>query len=176
MKTNNFFKMAVATVIFCGSIYGSRSLAQATGIAGANANIIVPISIAKNVDMNFGNAAVASGVGGSIVLAPAGTRTTTGSGVTFPAVSGTVAAASFTVSGAPGYTYAITLPVSAVINGPGSASMAVSGFTSNPNSTGSIATGGTQSLSVGATLTVAPAQMPGLYTNAVAVPVTVNYN
>src|SRR5664279_2048990 len=71
--------------------------AQVTATAIGSATIITPISIAKNVDMNFGNIAV-SATAGSVVLTPAGTRSIIG-GVTLPAVAGTVTAAQFTVSG-----------------------------------------------------------------------------
>lgn len=174
MKTQIFFKvMIIAGTMFMGN---SNSIAQAVASANASANVIVPISIVKNVDMNFGNASVSATAGGSIVLAPGGSRTASGAGVTLPAITGTVAAAAFTIAGAPGYTYSIMLPSSAVITGPGSSSMSVSGFTSSPSGAGTIGSGGTQYLSVGATLNIASSQTPGTYTNASAIPVTVNYN
>ena len=150
--------------------------AQATATATATATIVTPISITKNVDMNFGNIAVAAASGGTVILAPAGTRTTAGAGgVTLPAVTGTVTAASFTVNGNGSYTYAITLPSSAVtLTGPAAATMDATAFTSTPSATGTL-TGGTQNLLVGATLTVAAAQAAGVYTSG-NFNVTVNYN
>jgi hypothetical protein len=154
-----------------------RACAQVSATASSNATIVAPISMTKNVDMNFGTAAVSTGTGGRVILAPAGTRTTAGGGgVTLPSSTGTVTAASFTVAGAPGYTYSISLPSSAVITGPGAATMTVNSFTSIPSATGTLSAGGTQSLNVGATLNISPAQVAGTYTNATAVPVTVNYN
>src|SRR5258707_15610441 len=94
-------------------VSASGSFAQSTATATATATIVTPISITKTVDMNFGNVAVQASTGGTVVLAPAGTRTTTG-GVTLPVTAGTVTAASFTVNGQGAYTYAITLPSSAV--------------------------------------------------------------
>ena len=93
-----------------------------------------------------------------------------------PATIGTVAAASFTVSGQGSYTYAITLPSSCVITDAGSHTMTVNGFTSTPATTGLLSAGGSQTLTVGATLNVSAAQAAGTYTNATGVPVTVNYN
>lgn len=150
--------------------------AQATATATATATIVTPISITKNVDMNFGNIAVSAASGGTVILAPAGTRTTGGAGgVTLPAVAGTVTAASFTVNGNGSYTYAITLPSSAVtLTGPAAATMDATAFTSTPSATGTL-TGGTQNLLVGATLTVAAAQAAGVYTSG-NFNVTVNYN
>ena len=174
MGTANIFKLVMAATILFGG--ATASDAQATNTASASANIVEPVGIVKNVDMNFGNASVATGAGGGIILTPSGARTTSGSGVTLPATTGTVAAAEFTVTGAPGYSFAITLPSSAVISGPGASSMSVNGFTSSPSGTGTLSTSGTQYLKVGATLTIAAAQAPGTYTNATAIPVTVNYN
>ncbi len=157
-------------------VIANHSFAQATATAAASATIITPITIVKNVDMNFGNVAVSASLAGTVVLAPAGTRTTGGAGgVTLPVENGTVAAASFTVSGQATYTYAITLPSSATISS-GSNTMTVNGFTSSPSSTGTLSSGGTQTLNVGATLNVTAAQASGTYTNSTGVPVTVNYN
>lgn len=153
-----------------------NSFAQSVANAGASASVIVPIGVVKVADMNFGNAAVSATSGGIIILAPSGSRTTGGSGVTLPGTTGSVAAAGFVVTGAPGYTYAITLPSSTLITGPGSATMTLNGFTSTPSATGTLGSGGSQNLAVGASLVVSAAQVPGAYTNATAVPVTVNYN
>src|ERR1700733_16144005 len=134
--------------------FSNSSFAQATATASASANIITPISIVKVTDMNFSNVAVSATLAGTVVLAPAGTRTTGGGGgVTLPATTGTVAAASFTVSGQASYTYAITLPSSCSISS-GSNTMTVNSFTSSPSTTGTLSASGSQTLNVGATLNV----------------------
>ena len=174
-KMKNITKVMAATAVVLG--FASNSFAQASATASASATMITPISIAKNVDMSFGNIAVAASTGGTVVLAPAGTRATGGAGgVTLPATTGTVSAADFTVTGTPDYTYAITLPTSATLSDGSGHTMGVDGFTSTPSATGTLSSGGTQDLTVGATLTVAAAQASGTYTNATGVPVTVNYN
>jgi len=170
---NIISKVLVAAAIIVGAS-STSSLAQATATASASANIITPITIALVTNMNFGNIAVSPTSGGTVVLAPASTRTFTG-GVTLPATTGTVAAANFTVSGASGYTYAITLPTTATLSDGSSHTMGMSAFTSSTSGTG-VLTGGSQTLTVGATLTVSAAQAPNAYTNSSAVPVTVNYN
>jgi hypothetical protein len=148
--------------------------AQETASATATATIVTPISIVKDVDMNFGNVAVQSTTGGTVVLAPAGTRTRTG-GVTLPTTGGTVTAASFTVSGTSGYSYAITLPSTALTITSGANTMTVTTFTSDPSGTGTL-TGGEQVVNVGATLNVAAGQPAGTYVSATPFDVTVNYN
>jgi hypothetical protein len=156
------------------SLAATSSFAQATASASSSATIVTPISISKTADMNFGNVAVSS-TAGTVVLAPAGTRTSTG-GISLPATAGTVAAAAFTVTGQGAYTYAITLPSSALtITDGGTNSMTVSNFTSTPSSTGTLSSG-TQSVEVGATLNVGGSQAAGSYTSATPFDVTVNYN
>ena len=154
--------------------FGTKASAQSSASATASATIITPITITKTTDMNFGNVAVQTGTGGSVIMTPAGARSAT-SGVTLPGTAGTVAAASFTVNGQTGYTYAITLPTSVTITDASSNNMTVGNFTSTPSATGTL-TGGTQTLNVGATLNVNPAQPAGVYTSATPFTVTVNYN
>jgi len=171
---NNFSKVLATAAIAIA--FTNSSFAQATATASCSATIITPISIVKNVDMSFGNVAVSASLAGTVVLVPAGTRTTGGAGgVTLPSTTGTVAGADFTVTGQGSYTYAITLPTTVNITS-GSNTMAVNAFTSSPATTGTLSSGGTQDLKVGATLNVSAAQPAGTYTNSTAVPVTVNYN
>lgn len=175
MKTriSKLFALSVVMFAFTASMFG-----QASATATAAATIVTPISIAKTVDMNFGNVAVSATTGGTVVLAPAGTRTTGGAGgVTLPATAGTVAAASFTVTGAGSYTYAITLPAgSTTIDDNATHTMTVDTWTSTPATTGTLSAGGSQTLLVGATLNVAAAQTAGSYLSDTPFTVTVNYN
>ena len=168
----NGTKWALAALSVIG--FSSSSFAQATATATATATIVTPISITKTVDMNFGNVAVQTATGGTVVMTPAGVRTAF-LGVTLPAVPGTVTAASFTVNGQGTYTYAITLPATAVTLTNGANTMTADTFTSTPSATG-VLTAGTQTLTVGATLNVAAAQAAGIYVSGTPFSVTVNYN
>lgn len=165
-QISKFFALAIVMVAFTANTF-----AQVNAPTTASATIVAPIAITKLTDMNFGNVYVSATLAGTVILAPAGTRTVTG-GAGLPGVAGTVSAATFTVTGTAGATYAITLPASVTLNGP--ATMTVDVFTSTPLTTG-LLTGGTQNLQVGATLNVAAAQLTGLYTSA-NFNVTVNYN
>ncbi len=165
-------KTLVSAVVMLA--FATVTNAQSTATATATATVITPISIAKTADMSFGNLAVQASTGGTVVLAPAGTRTST-SGVTLPVAAGTVTAAAFTITGSGSSTYAITLPSSVTLTrASGSETMAASSFTSNPSATGTLSSG-TQNVSVGATLTVAAGQVAGTY-NSGNFDVTVNYN
>jgi hypothetical protein len=169
------FKFSALAVLLLACGGKASAQANATATATATATIITPITITKTSDMNFGNVAVHAVNDGSVDISTGGVRTAN-LGVTLPASTpGTVSAASFTVNGQAGYTYAITLPTSVSLTDGASHSMTVNGFVSNPNGTGTL-TGGTQTLSVGATLNVTHGQVPGTYSSATPFSVTVNYN
>ena len=163
--------MTLATLLAAST----AALAQETATATATATIVTPISITKDVDMNFGNIAVQSTTGGTAVMTPGGVRSRTG-GVTLPNTTGTVTAASFSIAGQANYTYSITLPSTALTITSGSNTMTVTAFTSSPTPNGTLNSSGAQTLTVGATLNVAAAQPAGVYTSATPFSVTVNYN
>lgn len=159
--------------------FAVTSNAQVTASASATATIITPIAITKTVDMNFGNISV-NATGGTVILAPAGTRSTSG-GVTLPAFdNGTVTAASFDVTGTANYTYAITLPVGAspvtLTHTNNTNTMTAGTFATSIGGTGTLNGSGTQTFTVGATLNVSANQLAGVYTTATPFDVTVNYN
>jgi protein-disulfide isomerase len=129
-------------------------------------------TLAANQPLAFGS--FAPGVSsGTVTISPAGARSS-GGGV-FLVSSGAGAAASYTVGGTSSATYAITLPSNGeVVLTSGPNSMAVNNFSSSPAGTGVIGGGGTQTLSVGATLTVGGNQATGSYSGSFNV--TVEYN
>src|SRR6185369_17010005 len=128
--------------------------AQATTSANASATIVTAISLTKTADLDFGNV-VASGSAGTVVLTAAGSRSVTG-GASL-GNTGSTAAAAFTVAGQASATYSVTLPASATITSGGN-NMTVNTFTSSPSGTGTLSGGGSQTLSVGATLQVGVSQ------------------
>lgn len=170
MKTRSL----ISTLVIALVIFSANAYSQSTATASASATIITPISISKNTDMSFGNLTVQTATGGTVVLAPAGTRTST-SGVTLPTANGTVTAATFTITGSGSSTYIITLPTTVTLTHSGGVQTMLDGsFTSNPSGTGTLSSG-TQDIAVGATLTVAAGQLAGVYTSG-NFNVTVNYN
>jgi hypothetical protein len=164
------FLLASLFVMACGiqSVKADGGSAQAS----ANATIITPIAIAQVADLNFGN--IVAGIGaGNVTVGTDGIRTSIGDVILPTATPGTVNAAEFTVTGLAAATYAITLPGSIDISETGGETMTVTDFTSDPSGTGTL-TGGTQTLSVGATLNVKANQAAGNYTGTFNV--TVAYN
>lgn len=165
-------KKLILLLAFC--FINASVIAQVTATANASATIISPIAISKTADMNFGNVAVSTALG-TVVLAPAGTRSATG-GVTLPATTGTVTAAAFNVTGTTGYTFSITLPAGDItIDDNASHTMTVGTFTSTPTPTG-LLTGGSATLNVGATLSVGASQVAGVYSSDTPFDIIVNYN
>ena len=146
-----------------------------TGNSGAFAEIIAPIAIAHNVDMNFGS--IVPSAGGTVALPASASPTRVATGPTLGDPDD-VAAAEFTVTGEPGKTYAITLPGNAdvALDGPAlSDPMTVTNFISSPTvAAGGLLTAGTQTLYVGATLNVAADQAAGVYDGDFDVTVTYN--
>jgi hypothetical protein len=168
----NMKKFFILVVLLSGFV--ASSFAQKTASATASANIITPINIDKNLDMNFGNIAVnPTSPGGTVTLPAAATaiRQSTG-GISFPANTGIVQAAKFTVTGEGTSTYAITGLGTINISDGASHTMPLV-LLSNPLGTG-VLTLGSQIIYVGGTLTVDANQAVGLYNGNFNV--TVNYN
>ena len=160
-------------VIILESCFATTILAQNSASVKGTAIYVVPITIAKATDLNFGNIQIGS-TAGTVVLTPAGVRTKSG-GVSLLSPTGTIQVASFTVSGSPSSTYTISLPSSYTISS-GAKNMTVNAFTSSPSGSGVLSTSGSQTINVGATLNVGASQTPGTYTNATGFNLTVNYN
>lgn len=177
MKSGNFAKFnhralrtAVASAVVLGGVGFGLNAYAATATGNATATVIAPITITNTADLAFGK--FAASTGGTVVMAPAGTRTATGAVVLSTVTPG--AAASFDVAGDNDATYAITLPGAASTISSGVNTMSVDTFTSTPSATGTLSATGAQTVTVGGTLTVASAQVAGAYTGTFDV--TVEYN
>ena len=161
------------TVVILELCFATTISAQNSASVKGTAIYVVPITIAKATDLDFGTIQVGS-TSGTVVLTPAGIRSSTG-GVKLLSPAGDVQVASFIVSGTPSSTYTIGLPSSYVITY-NSKNMTVDTFTSSPSGSGVLSGTGSQTINVGAKLTVGASQSPGTYTNATGFSVTVNYN
>ncbi|MBK5206990.1 MAG: DUF4402 domain-containing protein [Polaromonas sp.] len=156
------YRIRVLTALACVLMAASVSWAAAIAIVNTQA-------------LAFGK--FVAGSGGSVTVSPGGVRSASGGVVLVP--SGPGAAAQFSVTGDPSVIYSITLPANGVVSlTSGGNSMALNNFTSTPSastpSTGLLSAGGSQTLSVGATLSVGSNQASGSYSGTFDV--TVNYN
>ena len=150
------------------------STANAANVQGtATAELVAPIAIVQNAQMDFGTLSGGAGVG-TVVLDTAGGRTTTGDAVVVP--SGAGAAGNFTISGESGRSYILTISATATISD-GTNTMTVNNFTNTSSGTLPAAT---EIFTVGATLNLGANQPAGTYTTGNAggstYTVTVNYN
>ena len=155
MKKLNLIAFAA---ILAFAIAGPAQAAD-TATATARATLVDPITLTKNVDLDFGR--LSSGAaGGTAVVSAAGARSVTGDVVE---EGGTITAAEFDITGEDGLVYDITLPTSISITSGGD-SMTVNTFTSDKAGNSSTLTGGTDTFNVGGTLNVGASQATGTYT------------
>lgn len=146
-------------------------LALACAATAASVSWGAVIAISNTQALAFGK--FVSGSGGAVIVSAAGVRSASGGVVLVPSDAGV--AAQFAVSGDPNLTYAITLPADGTVSlASGANTMALNSFTSNPSVTGTLGGAGTQTVSVGATLSVGSNQAVGNYSGSFDV--TVNYN
>lgn len=143
----------------------------ASAIASASAYIIVPISIEKTADMNFGNI-VAPTADGTVVLDYAN-NVTSGS-VEFPSIVGTRSSARFDVEGEANMNFAIAYPASIVLSN-GTQNMILN-INSQEGSASTLNSSGIKEIIFGGELEVSAGQAEGIYTNTSDFEVTVNYN
>lgn len=154
MKKSIVILAGLFLMIFSANSVMGQNEQDAT--ANAAANIISPMTITKNVDLNFGNIAAGTSAG-TVELGTDGGRTETN--VILPSVEGTVSAAEFTVTGLAGSSYDINLPTTVTITS-GANNMTITTFTEDATKT---LTAGTETFNVGATLNVGAGQAVGSY-------------
>jgi hypothetical protein len=169
MKTKS---PALATFALLAGLASTGAAFAATASGTASAEIVSAIAVSSTATLNFGQIAP-SGTAGTVSISTAGVRSSTG-GVTL-GNQVAVAAASFGVTGAPNNVYTIVLPADGTVTltSGGSPAMAVDGFVSNPASPGTLNGGGSDTILVGATLSVGVNQPNGSYSGTF--PVTVAY-
>ena len=163
------FAVALFTVL-TGSMF-AQSTASTSG--NAEARIVAGISIAKNVDLAFGQI-VRSASAGTVTLDPSTNQRTAKGGVTLGQNAG-FNAAEFEVTGEPEYKFQLTLPKSINITRQGGKEiMSVDGFKTTLGATneGALDSKGSMAFSLGATLNVDANQATGTYDGSFSVTAT----
>jgi hypothetical protein len=168
---NKFIAMAVLAMGLASVANAQNSATENS--ATASAQIVVPISISKGADLNFGSI-IRSAPGGTVQLAADGTVTPTGVVMFTGSSAVSTSAASYTISGEASKAYVVTLPAdNAVVLSDGNGhTMDLTNFTHN--ATGTFAATA-ETFQVGATLNVGANQVAGNYVSDVF-SVTVAYN
>jgi hypothetical protein len=157
--------MKKITFILLVSLISGTAFAQESATANAAADIVSPLEISSQQDLNFGK--VSNNVAGTVVVATDGAAT----GLSQICTT-TPAAATFDVTAASGFAYSVTLPSSAILKS-GTDEITVDNFTDNAGATPQ-GTGSSQTIGVGATLNVDASQPTGNYTGTFDVTVTYN--
>lgn len=149
---------------------GSSTLSRS-----ATATVIRPIDIAKTADLSFGTVTRPTTGSGSIVLSPAGTVTTSGTGVRRLTAT-TAQPAQFTISGEGGQSVTVSVPSTVTLSS-GANSVTVTTSSTGSGSqvlSGAIGSSGTATVSVGGTLPLSSSTAAGTYTGTLTV--TTQYN
>jgi len=170
-----FCKAAITSAVVLGTLSAVNLFAAAASdTATTTATVVQPIAIVDAQNLNFGE--FAAGTGGTVVLTTAGAASPTGDVVL---TAGTSTAAEFTVTGQADASFSIGIADDELTHSGGVETMALvtthdlDGVSEDDPAAG-VLTLGTQTIYVGGTLTVASAQLPGVYTGTVTA--TVNYN
>ncbi len=137
----------------------------ACGITASSASWALTLTAAPGGGLAFGSF-VAGSTSGTVIVTPGGARSKTGGVILISSESGHSAAV-YTVTGTADTTYSITLPADGIVAlSLGSNHMEVNTFISTPVATSAstgLLTGGSQTLRVGATLSVDASMDEGLY-------------
>jgi hypothetical protein len=157
--------------------FSNKAVAQTedTKSNDANAQILGAIALTVGDPLEFGGIIPDGSASGTVEITTAGVRNlTTVTGVT---ASTTPSAASYSVTGTGLVPYTITIPTTSFnitnTTGSGAETMAVTAMTCSGTLNHIFASDGTDAFTVGGTLTVGAAQVPGLYTGTFDV--TVEY-
>jgi hypothetical protein len=175
------FTMLLAAVILMAGITATvKAQSTVTGTT-AGAVIITPILLVQDAPLHFGVLSVLTGSGGTCVLSTANIRSATG-GVNLSAQAPVSTNAAYHVTGQVSTTYALTLPATITVTHttiPAN-TMAIGTLVARflgagaDAVTSTLSAGGTDSFTVGGTLTVSAAQVAGVYSGTFNV--TVAYN
>jgi len=148
----------------------------------AGAKLIVPMTLIQDAPLHFGTINIQTGVGGTCVLPSNSTTRSFSAGLLASTVAPVATNAAYHVTGTMNATYALTLPATITVTETvgATATMTIGTLKARFNGQGAdaivstLSATGTDSFTVGGTLTVAAAQVAGIY--AGSFDVSVDYN
>lgn len=181
MKNNLLTLATILTIgLFTNNAIGqTKSEVTATS---AGAKLIQPMTLTETSPLHFGTINVLTGAGGDVVLPSNSIDRIFDAGVASGIVAPAPTNAAYTVTGTKNVTYALTLPTTIVVAEtlvPAN-TMTISALKARFNGesvdavTSTLSATGTDSFTVGGTLTVAAAQNAGIYAGTFKV--SVDYN
>ena len=181
MKTNLLSLAAILSIGFFTSNLEAQTSAT-VGATTAGAKLIKPMTLSETSPLHFGTINVLTGDGGTVQLPSSSITRVFSTGVASGVVNPQPTNAAYGVTGTKNVTYALVLPSTiTVTESIGSTeTMTISDLKARFSGalgdaiTSTLSATGTDSFKVGGTLTVASAQMPGIYAGTFAV--SVDYN
>lgn len=154
-------KLLISAGALAALALSTPALAANSASANATVNIVSPLSLTKNTDLNFGT--VVGPFAGEVVhVDTSGTRTCPGTLTCSGSAS--VSAASFSLTGTAGQAVVLTIPDSVTLNGSVSGTLDVDltgDKPANPTLDGS----GNASFSIGGKLTIPTGTVDGVYSS-----------
>ena len=162
----NSLRLAAVGAIAAAS-FATSAQAATTASANANAEILSSLTVVSTADLQLGQ--IAANTGGTVTVNADSTVASTGALIS----TGTRSPAAFDVVGSANSLILVTLP-----SGPvnltrvrGTETMSLGGFNTTPNGAFQLDGAGAGNFTVGGTLTVGAAQVPGNYTGSFSVSV-----
>ena len=153
---------------------------------GASADLLVAMTLTENSSLSFGSSLLTDALGGTVVLPSNSTTRVYTGGTATSAATPAPTNASYSVTGTGLETYALVLPTTTTVThtsistGTGVYTMDITLMKARFNGAGAdaiistLSAGGTDSFTLGGTLTVQASQVGGKYTGTF--PVIVDYN
>jgi hypothetical protein len=180
MRKLKLFSAILLIAGFTGTVMAQTSATVAATSAGAK--LIVPMTLTETSPLHFGTINVLVGAGGTCVLPSNSTTRVFSAGLAASTVAPLATNAAYNVTGTMNATYALTLPATITVKETvgNTATMTISALTARFNGavgdaiTSTMSATGTDSFTLGGTLTVAPAQVAGIYAGTFSV--SVDYN
>lgn len=183
MKKSFLLFAAIAMSVSFSTTVMAQTSATVTGTT-AGAKLIVPMTLTQSGVLHFGTINILAGAGGTVTLPSNSTTRNFSAGVSASAVAPVATLAAYAVTGTKNVTYALTLPstitVTETMVGGVGGTMSIGTLKARFNGAGAdavtstLSEGGTDNFTVGGTLTVAAAQIGGIYAGTFNV--TVDYN
>lgn len=181
MKTNTFF---VLFMIAGFSIHVNAQSVGTVSATAANANLLVAMSLSQEAPLNFGSSLLANTAGGTVILPSNSTTRGYTGGVANSAATPIPTIAAYNVNGTGLETYVLVLPALTTVShtsiSSGINTMDITAMTARFNgedadaTTSTLAANGTDSFTLGGTLTVQENQIGGQYSGTFQV--SVDYN
>jgi hypothetical protein len=155
-------KLLISAGALAALALSTPAFAANTASANATVNIVSPLSLTNDTELNFGTV-VGPFAGEAIHVAASGTRDPCPATVTCSG-DASVSAASFTLTGTPNQAVVLTIPNTVTLNGSVSGTLSVSLAGDKPTNP-TLDSSGNATFAIGGVLTIPSGTVDGVYSN-----------